>query len=762
MSSATLSLLIETIDKSSADIAMIRAEMDKLAVSAAKAEKAATGFGDKMKNVGKGMAKAGAVMTASVTAPIAAGLGASVKAAIDFESAMADVNKVTGLEKGSVEAKAMAKEIMDLSDHLPIAATGLAEIAAAGGQLGIETKDLGGFVETVAQMSVAFDMTADQAGQSIAKMMNLYKLNLDGAEKMGDAINHVSNNSSASANQLVDVGTRIGGMATSFGLTAEEAIGLGSAFIVAGGTAETAGTSINGFLQSLQTAASEPEKFALGLEAIGMSGEELEKSIIDNPVKAIETFLTKLNELDGQARATAMKQMFGKGVDTALLSKLADDVAMYNKQMGLATDTTASAGSMQGEFAARADTTANSLILIQNRLTKLGVTIGDALLPHIRKIVTDLSPAVEKLSDFVEKNPELTETALNFAMIAAAIGPLLVALGTLAASVGAIAKLAMAMKLLTTVPKILMGVASGFKAFGLVLATIGKFALSGIMLLGKGIMIVMTLIAAALGIPVWAAALLVAALVAGAALIIMNWQNIKTFFANLGTSIAEGFSRMKESVGSAFNQLKARAAATFIEMRGKAITAVAGLTAAFQNGVGRVRSAMEGIKSAVTNALTNLISSARSMGTRIVTGIADGIRAGIANVRSAASDVAAAVKNMLPNSPVPEGPLTILNGRQNAGYKIAEMVASGMQAGSGLINNAMSNTADPLNTAASSPVPMPATVGNSTANTFAPSVNITVNGGSADVAGQLDRQMEETFARLYAQYKAQQARVSYG
>ena len=72
---------------------------------------------------------------------------APIKAAIDFESAMADVRKVVnfdtpdGLQKLGETLKIMSREI-------PLSAAGLAQIAASGGQLGIAAKDLSSFTNT--------------------------------------------------------------------------------------------------------------------------------------------------------------------------------------------------------------------------------------------------------------------------------------------------------------------------------------------------------------------------------------------------------------------------------------------------------------------------------------------------------------------------------------------------------------------------------------------------------------------------------------
>lgn len=137
-----------------------------------------------------------------------------VKLAMDFESSMADVKKVVDFDTPQ-QFKQMGNDILALTRKIPMAAEELAAIAASGGQLGIARNDIIGFTETIAKMSVAFDMSADQAGESMAKLANVYKIPIEQIGKLGDAINHLSNNSPAKASDIVNALGRVGGVANS-------------------------------------------------------------------------------------------------------------------------------------------------------------------------------------------------------------------------------------------------------------------------------------------------------------------------------------------------------------------------------------------------------------------------------------------------------------------------------------------------------------------------------------------------------------------
>jgi PKD repeat protein len=139
-------------------------------------------------------------------------------------------------------------------------------------------------------------------------------------------------------------------------------------------------------------------------------------------------------------------------------------------------------------------------------------------------------------------------------------------------------------------------------------------------------------------------------------------------------------------------------------------------------------------------------------GRLIVQGIADGVRAGIGAVQDAARSVASAVANVIPGSPVAEGPLTVLNNGA-AGFKIAEMLSGGIQQGKSLVSSAAESTVSPVAMAAS------AGTGTSNSSTFAPTVTINVNGGGNPQA--VGEEVKRQVAELFAQFQQQQSRQNW-
>ncbi|WP_265041459.1 phage tail tape measure protein [Wolbachia endosymbiont (group B) of Melanostoma mellinum] len=447
-------------------------------------------------------------------------LAAPIKVAIDFESAMADVTKVVDFKKGTDEATKFAKKLKEMSRTIPLSAAELAQIAASGGQLGIKKEDLFMFTETVAKMSTAFDMSAEQAGDSIAKLSNVYGIDVSKMEHVGNVINHLSDNTAAKARDMVETLAIVGGTAKQFGLDIEKTSSLANAFISLGKTPEKAATAINALLSKLQTAEEQGGDFKAALEQMGITAEEIVQRISENGEEALLYFFQTLKKMDNQERSTILMKLFGQEYqdDIALL---AGSFNKYEDAIKLLANTEKYKSSLQEEFKNRADTTANKLRLLRNAIAEVGMNLGSVMLPTLKSIAEFLQEKTRYIAEFAEKYPTLT-TAI---------------MGTVAA--------------LISLKIVAVGLGYGFTLLGSTIFSLKANLLGVFSFLSATVFpaVVTGLRAITLANPI---GLLVAGLVTGAALVIANWQKVKDFFSSLWKSlikpIGEAFSWIGESV----------------------------------------------------------------------------------------------------------------------------------------------------------------------------------------------------------------------
>ena len=488
-----------------------------------------------------------------------AGVAFPVKLAVEFESAMADVKKVVDFDTPK-QFKEMEQDILRLTRTIPMAGAELAKITASGGQLGVARKDLPKFTETIAKMSVAFDMAADQAGDSMAKLANVYQIPIDQIGKLGDAVNHLSNSSPAKAGDIINTLGRVGGVAKQFGLTEIQTTSLSNAFISLGKTPEIAGTAINGMLTKLMTADKQGAKFQKALKNMGMESKDLKKAIKENGEQALMDFLKQVGKLPKENQMGALVDLFGL--------EYADDVAVlvsgletYKKSINELKKTSkdgkpAFIGSMDKEFAARSATTANNWQIFKNSLTEIGITAGSVLLPALNQLMTTIRPIINSFADWASKNPEVVSALVHLAAGFAAlkVGGLMFRfvgneLSGLMVSFR-LAKALLGVDWLATVIRFKSGIGALARIFGVV-KTAATLLGSGLMSLGR--FLLMSPIGIALALLGVAAYMLYKnwdGVVGGAKAL---WQDLSNFISGVVNSIASFFGTCWERIKAFFN-----------------------------------------------------------------------------------------------------------------------------------------------------------------------------------------------------------------
>ncbi|WP_087740678.1 phage tail tape measure protein, partial [Wolbachia endosymbiont of Culex molestus] len=445
------------------------------------------------------------------------------KVAIDFESAMADVKKVVNFTQNTNEAEEFAQKLKKLSREIPLSAAELAQIAASGGQLGIDKDKLLEFTTTVAKMATAFDMSAEQAGDSIAKLANIYGIAVEKMEEVGDVINYLSDNTAAKANDMIEALARVGGNAKQFGLDINQTSSLVNAFVSLGKQPEKAATAVNALLSKLQTAEGQGKEFKAALESIGITAEEMSQKVAENGQNALLHFFEILEKV-GQERSQILLNLFGQ--------EYQDDIALivgsleeYKKAIDFVADKEKYNKSMQKEFNNRASTTANNLQLLKNTIAELGMNLGSVMLPPLNWISKILRSISTGIAWFAEKCPILTTGVMSI-ISALIIGKIAV--------VGFGYAFALAGGGILTFKAILQGTLLP------VLTSLSARVIPAV---------IMGLKALTLTNPIGAA---IAGLSFGAALVIANWQKVKDFFSSLWKSITKSIENWI-GIGKFFN-----------------------------------------------------------------------------------------------------------------------------------------------------------------------------------------------------------------
>lgn len=340
----------------------------------------------------------------------AAPVAASIWTAVKNESSFADVKKVVDM---SPEEAAQMRE-WSLKTQASKAGGGLNAndinaMLAAGGQSGIsDLNELKSFVLDSAAMGVAFDMEAGAAGETLATFKAALGLDHQGAVGLAGLANYLSNNSNAKAKDIAGVMARQGASAQLAGFSTNDAAALSAAMLAAGMGEERSATAlknISGRL-TLGGAATKAQQSALG--SIGLDAESLASDMQNNASGTFLEVLEAIKQAPLEEQSALITQIFGEESKGAVAS-LVKNTQLFQKMLKLASeDQAVHTKSLKDEFDSRVATTENGLQLFMNKLNRLSVIVGNALLPALNWVLEPLGDMVTGIADFAEANQGLT------------------------------------------------------------------------------------------------------------------------------------------------------------------------------------------------------------------------------------------------------------------------------------------------------------------------------------------------------------------
>lgn len=331
-----------------------------------------------------------------------------VKQAMQMEDAMAEIKKVVDFSSpDGLQKMRAALEKMSLS--IPITAEGLAKITAAAGQAGISEKDLIRFTETAAKMGVAFDISAEEAGEMMAKWRSGMNLTQDQAESLADATNALSNNNAAMAKQVGEALKRYGALGKVAGLTEKQTAAMAATIIGAGAEAEVAATGMNAFMRSLTKGGSMTDLQKAAFGNLGFDALQLQKDVQTDAPKTIFAVLDAIKtKLPKELQMQYLTAMFGEEGARAMGPMLANTEKL-RENFDLVAESEKYAGSMEKEFLSRSATTSNALELASNAISYFARAVGDPMLGTLKERALDFVKLGEAAGTWIKENQTLVK-----------------------------------------------------------------------------------------------------------------------------------------------------------------------------------------------------------------------------------------------------------------------------------------------------------------------------------------------------------------
>lgn len=569
--------------------------------------------------VASAMAKAGAAVLAYATVD-------AVKKAIEFESTMADVAKVVdGLRdaNGALTESyyEMSDALLDMSTKIPMTADELGQIMAAAGQSGIASSDLTQFTETAAKMGVAFDTTAEQAGEWMATWRTALSLSQNEVEALGDQLNYLGNTTSENALKLSEVVTRVGALGQTAGLTGGEVAALAAS--MPGVTAEISATGIKSMMIAMTAGEAATAKQSAVLQKLGFTATEMANRMQTDAKGAILDLLAAIKSLPEAEQTAALSQYFGKE-SVSSIAPLLKNLSYLQEQFDKVSDATAYGGSMEAEYAVRADTTANKLQLMQNKLAAIQTRIGSSLLPYVNDALDELGdtalpsiestlsklvPLLTKAAGFLLKNSDAILKIGAGIVAVSALNKGFKALNTTYRAGKAAVLLLRSAHLKQKIATVAL--TANIKAHTIAMkanAAASKIAAKASKAFSTG----MKFIKSPMGIAIVA----ITALIAAGVWLYKNWDKVKAKAAELGAKINAIWAKISTAVSSAIESISSKFPVLGAYLSGlwKSVQDVWGnIKAIFSNIIGFIDNVFSGNWSAAWDNIVNIFGNIFSM-----------------------------------------------------------------------------------------------------------------------------------------------------
>lgn len=439
--------------------------------------------GKQIQSAGKTITSVGSTLTKAITVPIAGVATAAVKTAADFEAAMSEVGAISGasaqdLATLTAKAKEMgattsfsASESAEAMKYMAMAGwktadmtagiAGIMNLAAAAGE------DLGTTSDIVTDGLTAFGMSAKESGR-FADVMAAASTNANtNVTMLGESFKYCAATAGAMGYNIEDISVALGVMAN------------------AGIKGSTAGTTLKNVIANMAkpTDAQAAVMQKLGISLTDSSGNMKSFAEVMNNLR------TSFNGLSETEKASHATTLAGKESMSGLLTIVNASAADFDK---LTEAINGSSGSAEAMAAKMLDNLKGQLTLLKSAVEGIAITIGDKLLPYLKKFVS----WVQKAADYINNLSDAqVDSIMKWAAIAAAIPPIIMVFGKVVTMVGTVQR-----------------------TFGTITKTIANFGgIIGTITSPAGIVI---------GV--------LAAIAVAAVLIIKNWDQVKAFLQNAG------------------------------------------------------------------------------------------------------------------------------------------------------------------------------------------------------------------------------------
>lgn len=477
------------------------------------------------------------------TAAVGASVALPVKLAISAEDTFADLRKVMDAPESVMQQ--VFSDAQEMSNRTGKSFEDVVTIMTAAAQAGLGTtrEQLLGVADQAVKMSIAWGVSAEQAGKSLATWQAAMGLTSEQSMHTADVINALSNAMNAEAGAIDKVFTEVGPLMKSTGLATQDIAALATAFEAAGAAPDKAATAMKNFVKVIAAgpAALTDERKSI-YKYLQLDPAELQKQMQTDAKGAVMRVLEALQRVRPEERNSISTLLFGDDSLMAIMPLLTQ-IDTLRKAFDIANSDVS--GSVLQEYENRMKTTATAISQLTQSTRNLGATVGATMLPVVGAVARGLTVVVNGAREFASSFPRLTAVVMtavaavaSFAVGSVALGLVLNVLRTTTNSWRGLLLRLVASQVAATAST------TGLTASSLAFGAASKAAGMGARILAGGLRSL--LVASGAGIAL-------VGLGFAANWVMDNWDRLRIFFAALFDNLAAVAQPALDRVIGAFN-----------------------------------------------------------------------------------------------------------------------------------------------------------------------------------------------------------------
>lgn len=340
-----------------------------------------------------------------------------------------------------------------MSKEMPVSAKGLADIAMSAGQLGIATSGISKFTGVVAKLGATTNVSADQAGEGMARIANIMGTAEKDYDRFGSAVLELGRKNAATESEILEFGLRIAGAGKQLDISLPKVLAFGTALASLGVNPEAGGTAITRTMidmaQAVDVGGAKLEAFA---KTAKMSVSEFSTLFKKDAAEAVVRFVEGLGDLKdgGESIFAALGDVELQNVRVRdSLLRLASAGDLLRKVLNQGEGAWQRNTDLQSAYGERVKTTSAQLEILKNTITDAAISLGNHMLPVINAIVSAItnlpSPVLEAGIAFTvlaaaaaASGLAIPKIAVGIKVTTAAIGQFIPALGALGTQIAII------------------------------------------------------------------------------------------------------------------------------------------------------------------------------------------------------------------------------------------------------------------------------------------------------------------------------------